>query len=337
MNTSESLKGKKGTYSLGSRRPFAYGRISVLYEGIDAEGNAVCLKLFREMPHSAEDSEDLAEFFRELEAQQSLKHPNILPILDFGEGSNSDPGPFIVYPMCHGGNLRQMLSGRSYLPLAEAIPVLSQISAAVDYAHGAGFLHGDIKPENVIFLRPSYQPMLGDFGMSRHYPISEDVSSKSLSELSAVKPGGTSAYLSPEELEHAKQSTASDIYALGVLAYEVLAGALPFERGLPPYQQMQAKITGKIKEPREVNPTLTEDAALALKAVLAVDPKERPATCAEFCDALKGIKLKSRQKRQGKLWDSLGPTEKTAIITAAIAGLVGIITAAVNIIPKLLK
>jgi eukaryotic-like serine/threonine-protein kinase len=340
MDTNESLKGKRGTYDLSSRRPFAYGRISVLYEGKDAKGNPVCLKLFKEMPHPFEDSETLSEFFRELEAQQKLSHPNILSILDFGEGSSSDPGPFIVYPLCQGGNLRQLLSGRSYLPLAEAIPILSQIAAAVDYAHGAGFLHGDIKPENVLFAQPNSYPLLSDFGMSRHYPISEDVSSKVFSSAMDSKsgPGGTSAYLSPEELEFGTQTTAVDIYSLGVLAYEVLTGSLPFEHRLPPYQQMRAKITGKIKDPGEANPALTEDVVAALKGVLAVDSRERPSTCAEFCDSLKGLKTK-RKKKEGhdSFWNSLGPAEKAAIIVGIVAGLAGIITAAVEVLPDLLK
>lgn len=334
MSTVNSLKGTRGVYTLDSPRPFAFGRISVLYEAKDSSGSAVCVKLFKEMPHSSEASEDLKEFFRELEAQQRLDHPNILPILDFGQGSTDDPGPFIVYPLCRGGNLRQMLTGRSYLPLAEASPLLSQIAAAVDRAHGAGFLHGDIKPENVLFAKPNI-PLLSDFGMSRHYPISEDVSSKVMG-MTDNNPGGTSAYLSPEELEHGRQSTASDIYSLGVLAYEVLTGSLPFERHLPPYQQMRAKITGKITEPRQANPALSQDAASALTRALAVDPGDRPATGAELCDDLRGVRAAGRSKKPGKTWSSLGPAEKAGIITAVIAAVGTIVTALVKLLPNLL-
>jgi len=125
-------------------RPFAFGRASVLYEGLDSDGRAICIKLY----HKAK-SIYLDDFARELTALRNLQHPNILPVLDFGIDTTDTP--FIVVPMCKGGDLRSVLrTGRAFLPVREAIPLLAQVASAIDFAHGRGFIHGDIKPENIL-------------------------------------------------------------------------------------------------------------------------------------------------------------------------------------------
>lgn len=109
----------------------------------------MCAKVFR--PASEYDEpRDPAGFLNELEAQRRLSHPNILPILDYGQARDGAE-PFVIYPLCRGGNLRALMKARPFVPFGEALPILGQVAAAIDAAHDHGFIHGDIKPENILF------------------------------------------------------------------------------------------------------------------------------------------------------------------------------------------
>lgn len=170
MTDRQQFRGKKGVYYLKSSEPFAFGRSSVFFEGIDTQGQQVCIKLFREYPISQE-SQEVDEFLNELQTQSSLNHPNILPILDFGETEGYEIKPFLVLPLC-SGDMRSLLKTRDFLPIEMAIPILQQIALAIDYAHKNGVIHGDIKPENILFSKNQSQFYLADFGMSKYlYPL----------------------------------------------------------------------------------------------------------------------------------------------------------------------
>ncbi len=96
----ELLRGKRGTYSITERRPFAFGAVSVLYKGDNEDGQPICIKMFRNAPETDSGDNALDEFLNEIDAQSQLKHQNILPILDYGKHAKHEPGPFIVYPLC---------------------------------------------------------------------------------------------------------------------------------------------------------------------------------------------------------------------------------------------
>ena len=230
----ENLKGRLGTYAITSRRPVAFGRVSVLYEATAPAGEVVIAKLFKQEPRTADDKAGSIEFFRELDAQSKLQHPNILPIMDFGSGG-LDGGPFVIYRFCRGGSLRDVMRQRQYAPLHDAVPLLEQISTALDFAHSRGFIHGDVKPENILFDAGGSHAYLSDFGMARHFAFTAKVST-----VFADAEGGTTAYLSPEELKDGKQSPRSDLYAIrhrrvpvadGAVAVRSQCAAIPADSG----------------------------------------------------------------------------------------------------------
>jgi serine/threonine protein kinase len=332
----DELIGRRDTYRILSRHPFALGRSSTLYAATDSNGREVCVKIFR-TTESSDEQRDQSEFLRELEAQTQLVHPNILPVLDFGRMEEIF-SPFVVYPLCRAGSLRNLLQARPFLPASEAIPILSQVAAAIDAAHDKGFIHGDIKPENILFLDNVAQPRLSDFGISRHFPFSDRVST--------AVPGpnaGTTTYLAPEQLADGKQSTKSDIYSFGIVAYEMLTGALPFDPNAPLYRQIEAKVLGTLIEASAANPKLSPIVTDALRAALHIDRGDRPGSAGEFCRMLRGEVVRpgpprsgARRIRQG-VWSSLDSKAKVAVITAAIAAAAGIITALINMLPNLFK
>jgi serine/threonine-protein kinase len=289
MTEHRQFRGKNGIYLLKNPEPFVFGRASVLFEGVDTQGHKVCIKLFRDYPHSSQGNQAVDEFFKELQTQSSLIHPNILPILDFGETEGLETKPFLVLPFC-SGNLRSLINTRDFLPLEKAIVILQQIALAIDYAHKNGIIHGDIKPENILFSQDTSHFYLADFGMSKYFVFREMISmiapNISLSGHSAGD--GSTMYLSPEQLEEHHQSPLSDIYSFTIVAYEMLTGTLPFDITLPPYQQMRAKVEGHLIHPKKVNPHLSDDAAKGLIFGLSREPNYRPKTATELCQMLIG-------------------------------------------------
>jgi serine/threonine protein kinase len=362
MDSADTIKGNRGSYAIDSSRPFAYGRISIFFKGSDQDGESVCVKVFREPPRTPRDKSLIKEFLREVTAQMTLKHPYILPIIDFGTGMSLNAAPFLVLPLCDEGDLRTLMKSRSFTPLHEALPILQQIALGLDHAHKSGFIHGDIKPENILVKENGSHCYLADFGMSKYFQIVERVSISV--DPGDIGGGGSAMYLSPEQIDEGRQSPSSDIYSFAIVAYELLTGALPFDVSVTPFRQMSNKIGGQVIDPHRFNTALPQAAREALLQGLSVNSECRPSSAFEFCQMLaegvssraistsatnltKGTDKSSATEptknanqsthRIGRFWESLEPTTKVAILTALIAAIAAIITAIIKIIPELKK
>jgi serine/threonine-protein kinase len=204
-------------------------------------------------------------FHREIEILTRLRHPNILPIQDARE-----TGPFIYYVMRYvaGDSLQTLLAREGPLPLERMLAIARDLAAAIDYAHGEGVLHRDIKPGNVLLDKD--RALVCDFGVARAIEVAggESVSSSGLII-------GTPAYMSPEQATSGQLSQRSDIYALGCVLYEMLAGEPPFTGA-----SSQAIIARQLNErPRSlcvVRPDLPTPVELAVLAALEKEPGKRP-------------------------------------------------------------
>jgi serine/threonine protein kinase len=348
MSSTTTFKGQRDEYALPDQAalPQAVGRASLIYRASAANGSEVCIKVYTDpdarpglipagQGNIIRGRHDSSDFGHEFRAYGQLEHPNILPLLDYGHESNSD-ALFLVLPWCAGGDLRQAMSMRQFFPLTDALPILQRVAFAIDYAHARGFTHGDIKPENILFSTNPTHPFLSDFGSARRAAFVERVSSER-----AGTPG-TTAYLSPEQIDTDVTLASSDIYAFATVAYEMLASRLPVNIDLNPYRQMTAKVAGNITPAREANPQLPSHVADALMKGLSTDPKDRPSSAAQLCQMLagevpvsgtkraKGLKAKTRTGSAG-----LTGAQKVAVWTAIITVIGTIAVAAVNILPSL--
>lgn len=279
--------GTKSRYRLKSLDPVAFGRVSVLLLAEDrASHEEVVLKTFRD---TLAEPDSLVGFYREIEVISRLDHPNILPILDYGTRTGTNKASFLVLPYVKGGNLRRLIHGKSFCPLATAIPLLRQVASAIDYAHESGVIHGDIKPENVLLSEDHRTAFLADFGVARHFDTVDRIfisAARPTTRPGPGGPGGTSAYLSPEQLSSNKQSPKSDIYALGLVAYELLVGSLPFDVSAPLYRQIHARVVGELIDPALGNPAIPENVARQLRRVLDPNPERRHKSAGGFAKAL---------------------------------------------------
>ena len=327
------LRGKKDEYSLTDQLPFKFGPNSLIFRGHDSSGSAVCIKIY-EIGPKAENRERTANAFeKEIHFHQALLHPNILPIRDFGFTSETRD-PFLVLPLCEGGNLKDYMAGKNYIPLQTAVDILEQVGSAIDYTHRKGVIHGDVKPENILFSADFSSVYLADFGVAKHFPAKD---------ATVVMGTGTLAYLSPEQIQYNKITPLSDVYSFSLVAYKLLTGGLPFDSSTTLFDQMTAKVTGELDDPRSKNPRLSTVVNSAIMSGLSVDQKHRPATASALCQLLKddhnsadvAPSTGSDRKHSEGFWNALKPENKAAIIAAAIAAVAGIIVAILEIIPAL--
>jgi len=213
-------------------------------------------------------------FLREIEIAAGLSHPNILALHDSGE---ADGFVFYVMPWVDGETLRDRLERTPRLSLEEAIRITGEVADALEYAHGRGLIHRDIKPENVLFQ--AGHAVVADFGIARATGDAGRMTGTGLAL-------GTVAYMSPEQATGARELDGrSDIYALGCVLFEMLAGAAPFEA-----DSAQALFARKLVGGNEKLATLRPDVPPTVEAVvetaLAVEPANRYATPGEFSQAL---------------------------------------------------
>jgi serine/threonine-protein kinase len=225
-------------------------------------------------------------FLREIRIAARLAHPHILPLIDSGEAAGF---LFYVSPHVPEGSLRERLLREGRLPVAEALRIVREVGAALDYAHRQGVVHRDVKPENVLFV--DSHAVLADFGIAR--------ATAAAGEQGVTEAGltlGTPEYMSPEQVAgDAELGAASDAYSLACLAYEILTGEPPL-RGAGPRATMAMQVTATPRPVRALRPETPPAVERALARCLAKDPAERFTTVAEF---LAAIEAEGRQAEPG--------------------------------------
>src|SRR5215469_16060130 len=206
--------------------------------------------------------EDVARFRREAELLGPLTHEHILPVFDCGV---QDPWHYLVMPYLSEGTLRDRLQARGPLSSEEAGLLLEQIASAVHYAHERGILHRDLKPSNIL-LRDETFVYVADFGIAK--VLSQE---RQLTQTGMVV--GTPEYLAPELLEQ-PASPSTEVYALGVLLYEMLTGRLPFT-GPTVSAIMQQQASAGPVPPSHLNPAISLPVEQVVLRALAKDPAHR--------------------------------------------------------------
>ncbi|MEE8568319.1 MAG: serine/threonine-protein kinase, partial [Anaerolineales bacterium] len=246
------------------------GGMATVYKALNRnDGQTVAIKVLT--PQLAMEENFRARFRREARVLRKFKHPNIVPVLDYGEANGL---VYLVMPFMQVGTLRdRMLSGE--LRVQEAASIVNQIASALQYAHDARVIHRDVKPSNIL-IDENGNAWLSDFGFAH-------VSDSSLS-LTGSALIGTPAYISPEQINGSKITHLSDQYSLGVLLYHLSTGRLPYDADTPIAIAIK-HATEPLPRPRSVNPNLPDAVEAILIKALAKDPAQRFNSVAEFNDA----------------------------------------------------
>jgi len=214
-------------------------------------------------------------FQREIELAARLQHPHILTVYDSGETAGQ---LWFTMPFVEGESLRDRLRRERQLPVDDAVRITREAAAALDYAHRHGVVHRDIKPENILLTAEGHT-LVADFGIARALGGDEHLTQTGMSV-------GTPAYMSPEQASGDKTIDArTDIYSLGAVLYEMLAGEPPFT-GPTAQAIMLKRFTEPVPSVRKARPSVPEGVDQAIQRALGPVPADRYATAAQFAQAL---------------------------------------------------
>ncbi|MDD9934152.1 MAG: protein kinase, partial [Myxococcales bacterium] len=257
-------------YRVGA--PLGKGGMGVVFGGTDTRWDLpVAIKVPR--GRAATDRALWGRFAQEAATWQSLQHPRILRVLDIVDDDSTDYRPAVVMPHCDGGDLAAWM-GRGAPPLPAAARVGSQVAEALSFVHGQGLVHRDVKPANVLRSAEG-DALLSDFGLVRALPSTPIAAAGGSPAATAMT--GTPAYMAPEQFDGAA-SPRTDVYALGVLLFELLCGARPIRA------DARAGVAGwayahrhaAILEPESLRADLPADLADLLRRCLSKDEDRRP-------------------------------------------------------------
>ena len=269
-----------GRYELGER--LGVGGMSTVVRAFDDRlERDVAIKLLAE--HLADDEQFVARFRREALSVARLVHPNIVQVFDFGL-DEATHRQYIVMELVRGRSGAEILRDESVLELRDALSIVAQACRGLEYAHRNGVVHRDVKPGNLLRGEDGVVK-LADFGIAKAFS-----DESSITQVGSVL--GTAAYLAPEQAAGEQAGPAADLYALGVVAYQLMSGRLPYEA-----QSLTELALKQQRElpPRldELNPEVSPQLAMAVDRALALDPRQRPASADELrhllADGARGV------------------------------------------------
>lgn len=258
------------------------GGMAYVYRAVDREqGRVVAIKVL--MSRLANDAESVARLKREAALAMKLDHPNVCGILAQGEAAGV---PYLVMPYLDGETLAARENRAGPMPAAQAVPLLIQLCRGLQHAHDQGILHRDLKPENVILVPgpAGERAVVMDFGLAKERIVGSD--DPRLTATGIVL--GTPEFMSPEQIRGKPLDPRSDVYGLGVLAFELLTMELPFT-GATAQQTMLNHLTGRPRRLADVNPKLPAGLSQVIDQALRLDPAERYPSMAAFAEALERL------------------------------------------------
>jgi serine/threonine-protein kinase len=271
-------------------RELGRGSMAIVFEGYQRTlKRKIAVKI---LPKVLMNDTAAERFQQEAEAAAILSHPNIIPIYEVGETSEF---LFMSMQMVQGTDLmayvdkakKNIIPSKRVLPLLSTFNVAVQVLDGLGYAHAQGIVHRDIKPPNIMIEKHSRRPLISDFGTARF--VKGDELGKELIL-------GTPLYMAPEQIATTEVDGRADIYAMGVMLFQMVVEKLPFVR----YGSMMELLSHKqrdtkgifLKKPSQLNPTLHESLDRILGKAMAYKPEHRFVDCAEFIQALKWYRKK---------------------------------------------
>ena len=259
------------------------GGMAYVYRARDREtGQCVAVKVL--MSRLTGDQEAVARLRREAHVAMRLVHPNVCGILAFGQAAGM---PYLVMPFLEGETLSRRETRHGPMPPSVALPLLSQLCLGLQHAHDAGVLHRDLKPENVMLVAEddgADRAVVMDFGLAK-----ESVAGPELTRLTATGIVlGTPEFMSPEQIRGKPLDARSDIFALGVLGFELLSGRLPFE-GNTAQETMLAHLTGQPLRLRQACPGSSDRLERVIAKSLAHQADERYQSMRAFGEAIDAV------------------------------------------------
>ncbi|MBV6450763.1 MAG: Serine/threonine-protein kinase PknD [Anaerolineales bacterium] len=281
---------KIGIYEIKSE--LGRGGMATVYRGYDSRfEREVAVKILPpELLHA--DPQFRARFQREAKIIAQLEHPSIVPVYDVGETEDTKL-PYFVMKYMNGGSLSERIK-KGIMSVAEAARILEQIAPGLDEAHSRGFIHRDLKPSNILFDSRG-TPYISDFGIAK---ISQGTGTMTGSGII-----GTPAYMAPEQATGDSVDGRADIYALGIILFEMLTGKQPYEADTPMAVAIK-HVTDPVPRILTFNPNLPPDMDLIIQKAMAKDRNDRFNTAVEMVQTLKEIA------------GDFGPEKKTQTLTA---------------------
>lgn len=256
----------------------AQGGMAVVYEAFDERlERIVAVKLMH--PSYASDPVFLSRFMREAKSAAALNHPHIVAVFDQGQHDNM---AYLVMEKVDGTTLRGILQERGALTPAEAIGVMEPILSALAQAHQRGIAHRDVKPENVL-VSTTGVVKVADFGLARAVESAQ----QQLTAKSQVL--GSVSYLAPEQIMRSESDARTDVYAAGILLYELLTGAKPY-RGESPMNIAYQHVSSEVPPPSTIVSGVPSGLDDLVMWATRKEPDERPATAGEFLTALEAVR-----------------------------------------------
>jgi eukaryotic-like serine/threonine-protein kinase len=291
----------------------AQSSMASIYRATDMrDGRVVAIKV----PHFEVESDPLLfdRFKREAEIGARLNHPGVMKVFNAEDRSR----PYMVMEWIDGRSLRRILSEEKKLTIERAVRVGVEICEALTYVHSQGVVHRDLKPENIM-VDSEDRIKLVDFG------IASSAAARRLTFGKLTHTMGTADYISPEQVKSNRSDGRSDVYAVGVMLYEMLTGELPFQ-GVNPFAVMNDRLLNDPVPPREISPHISPELQEIIYRALERKPENRYANAREFASDLRNpTSVGIAERSELRNWKMRRSTRTKAVLRYAAVAMIPVV------------